>query len=256
MPDESREKGRLGEEATAVALVPDIMVVSSDGKDEITDVELDDFSPQKSKHSGNSESQVEVGVAKTSQAPEPLKIDSLTKGTGVTLQAVDRDPPVDSNYNTGEEPPELDRSCFEKTNSIPPVNFSEPSLEASSSSKNLPDDDRGEASSKPKEENLFCSSMDAFYDRSQTRDSFDVRWDEEDRDEDGRSNHSRRTVKEGMCCCYQAFHRACLQCVEETPAMLSGLVLSLAFCIAIIVLIPTTRWVRHGETFSDKYILF
>ncbi|TMS02156.1 Adenylate cyclase type 2 [Larimichthys crocea] len=224
------------------------MVVSGD---EITDVELDDFSPKKAQQSGHGEaqvSQVEVGVAKTSQAPEPLTIDSLMKGTGVTQQAMDRDPPVDSDYSstkssTAEESPELDRSGFKRTNSIPPVDFSEPSLEASSSSRNGPDDDRGvhETSSEPKEENSFCSSLDTFYDGSQTRDSIDVRWDDGNRGEDGRSNRSRRTVKEGMCCCCQAFHRACLQCVEETPAMLSGLVLSLAFCVALIVLIPTTE---------------
>ncbi|TKS93118.1 Adenylate cyclase type 2 [Collichthys lucidus] len=220
------------------------MVVSGDAKDKITDVELDDFSPnraQQSGHSGAQVSQVEVGVAKTSRAPEPLTIDSLMKGTGVTQQAMDHDPPVDSDYSStkSEESPELDRSVFERTNSIPPVDFSEPGLEASSSSRNGPDDDRGVH--EPKEENSFCSSVDTFYDGSQTRDSIDVRWDEGNRDEDGRSNHSRRTVKEGMCCCYQAFHRACLQCVEETPAMLSGLVLSLAFCVALIVLIPTTE---------------
>ncbi|KAJ0055956.1 hypothetical protein NL108_017055, partial [Boleophthalmus pectinirostris] len=38
----------------------------------------------------------------------------------------------------------------------------------------------------------------------------------------------------------QAVHRGCLRCVEETPAMLSGLVLSLCFCVALIILLTTT----------------
>ncbi|KAM9833029.1 adenylate cyclase type 2 [Syngnathus typhle] len=59
----------------------------------------------------------------------------------------------------------------------------------------------------------------------------------EHEDEHG-SPPSRPTVAEAVCCCYRSVHRGCLQCGEETPAMLSGLVLSLAFCIAIIVLIP------------------
>lgn len=315
MPDESRglqEKGRPGEEASQVSLVPDIMVVSSDGKGITTEgdiLELDDFSQTTdnidlSTHSndinilqsrlGESQVSVEVGVVKTVPAPEPLKANSLLKGKGVTLQAMDHDAPVnsssdilqtdnstslqinccsDSDYSStksspgyvctsfstdlcDEVSPELDLDSFEKTNSISPVNFSEPSLDASQSNrntKNSPDDDRDDSKTAltvgPKARNSFSGSLPPFPDVSfkvcQARDSIDVRWDEEDRDEDRQSTQSRRTVKEGMCCCYQAFHRAFLQCVEETPAMLSGLVLSLAFCVAIIVLIPTTGRVRH-----------
>ncbi|XP_033839987.2 adenylate cyclase type 4-like [Periophthalmus magnuspinnatus] len=70
-------------------------------------------------------------------------------------------------------------------------------------------------------------------------DSSAVRWSE-DEDEDGRSILSRRSVAESVCCCFQAVHRGCLRCVEETPAMLSGLVLSLCLCIALIILLSTT----------------
>ncbi|XP_051256714.1 adenylate cyclase type 4 [Dicentrarchus labrax] len=291
MPDESQgfqEKGRPGEEESQVSLVPDIMAVSGDGKGKNTGgniLELDDFSrttdgvkqsAQSSDgdilHSGDYKPQVsvEVGVAKTAKAPEPLKANSLLKGTGVTLQATDHDAPVnsssdrpqtdsngtspqangcsDSDYSStksspgyanttfstdlgDEELPELDRSSFEKTNTISPVNLSEPNLDASDkNTKSSSDNDRDNFETAETSVKIY-----------QTRDSIDMRWDEEDRDEDRRSTQSRRTVKEGMCCCYQAFHRAFLQCVEETPAMLSGLVLSLAFCVVIIVLIPTTR---------------
>ncbi|XP_070785659.1 adenylate cyclase type 4-like [Enoplosus armatus] len=280
MPDESQsfqEKGRPEEEASEVTKVPAIMVVSTDGKGNI--LELDDFSrttdgikpsTQSSDvnilQSGLGESQVsvEVGVAKTVHAPEPLKANSLLKVTDVTPQATDdhdvsvksssdrlqTDNSTSSQTNGYSSLSELNSSSFEKTSSISPVNFSEPSLDSSHSNKNTknsPDDERDSSKTKdliviPQAENSFSGSSPAFPDVSsyQTRDSIDVRWDEEDRDEDGRSTHSRRSVKEGMCCCYQAFHRAFLQCVEETPAMLSGLVLSLAFCVALIVLIPTT----------------
>ncbi|KAM9335518.1 adenylate cyclase type 4 [Symphorus nematophorus] len=296
MPDESQgfqDKGRPGEETShQVSLVPDIMAVSSDEKGNTAGgniLELDDFSKEtdimkqssdiNGLQSGLSESQVsvEVGVAKTAQAPEPLKANSLLKGTGVTPQATDHDGPVnassdrlqtdnshcsDSDYSSSKSSPgyactsfstdvsdeglpELDRSSYEKTNTVSPVNLSEPSLDANKDTINGPNNDRDvpktDLNVKSNAENSFSGSSAVFSDDSfrvyQTRDSIDVGWDEEDR----RSNHSRRTVKEGMCCCYQAFHRACLQCVEETPAMLSGLVLSLAFCVAIIVLIPTTR---------------
>lgn len=309
MPDEPQgfpEKRNLEGEASPVSLMPGIMVICRDGKGKITDgnvLELDEFnqntyanqsqgSDDNILQSGLCESQVsiEVGVAKTLQVPEPLEVNSLRKGTGVTLQAVDHDTPVKSSsdglqpvssssstqlngccdfdnsitefcpgdvctdFNSGlcdEKLSELDRRSFEKTNTVSPVNFSETTLEASNkSSKSNQDNDKKDLKLSPKVENKFSDSSSAPPDASvkvrQTRDSITASWDEEDRQEDSRSTHSRRTVKEGMCCCYQAFHRAFLQCVEETPAMLSGLVLSLAFCVAIIVLIPTTDRVRHG----------
>ncbi|XP_073330521.1 adenylate cyclase type 4-like [Pagrus major] len=286
MPDESQgfqEKGRPGDEASQVSSVPDIMVVSSDGKSKFTggsNLELEDFgqSAQRSDvnilQSGLGESQapVEVGVAKIAQAPEPLKANSLLKGTGVTLQATDHDAPVnspsdrlqtdnstngcsDSDYSSSKSSPgyacnsfstdicdeelsELDRSSLEKTNPISSVNFSEPSLDKNTKNSSDADKDisQTDLTVEPKVENSFNDSFKV----CQTRDSIDFMWDEMDRDEDRRSTQSRRTLKEEMCCCYQRIHRAFLQCVEETPAMLSGLVLSLAFCVAIIVLIPTT----------------
>ncbi|XP_022623874.1 adenylate cyclase type 2-like [Seriola dumerili] len=233
--------------------------------------------------SGLSESQVsiEVGVVKIAQAPEPLKVNSMT------LQTMDHNAQVnsfcdrlqtdssssshtngccDSDYSSTKSSPgyvctsfstdlcdddlfDLDGSSFEKTK--PPVSFSEPSLDAPQSNKtheNSPDENKDDSKTdlavKPKAENTLSGSSEAFPEISskaaQTRNSMDVGWQKEDGDEDRQTTRSRRSVKDGVCCCYQAMHRAFLQCVEETPAMLSGLVLSLAFCVAIIVLIPTT----------------
>ncbi|XP_037613957.1 adenylate cyclase type 4-like [Sebastes umbrosus] len=323
MPDKSQgfqEKGRTGEEAPQVCLVPDIVVISCHGEGKITDniLELDDFSPKKVKQSaqsgdinilqgndssndaklnannptvgsksGLSESQVsiQVGVAKTAQVPEPLEANTLLKGTGVTLQATDHD----ASFNSSSDQPQTDKNISSQTNgcsdsdysssrSSPgctslskelfdeelsevkgcsfertkPVKFSEPSFDTYDKNiKYSPDDDicNSKTDSKPTAEKALSCFTRSFSDVSskvaRTKDSIDVGWDdhyrdEEDRDEDRRSTRSRQSVKEGMCCCYQAFHRAFLQCVEETPAMLTGLVLSLAFCVVLIVLIPTT----------------
>ncbi|XP_022072590.2 adenylate cyclase type 4-like [Acanthochromis polyacanthus] len=304
MPDKSQgfqDKTRPGGEVSQASLVPDIIIISSDEEGQNGGgniLELDDLShgPDKLKHSAQSNSidvlqgnditgsltagdqsgrgvsqlPVEVGVAKTAQAPEPLKTNSLLKGTGVTSQSTDA--PVnsssDSDYSStksspgyvctsfstdlcGDDLSELDGSSFEKTNSISAVNLSESSLNTSYSdktSKNIPDDHRDDSdrdlTDKSKPEVSPCGTSAVLPDFSpqvnQTRDSIDVRWDEDDGDDDRRSTRSRRSVKEGVCCCYQAFHRAFLRCVEETPAMLPGLVLSLLFCVAIIVLIATT----------------
>ncbi|KAJ8007647.1 hypothetical protein DPEC_G00096340 [Dallia pectoralis] len=51
---------------------------------------------------------------------------------------------------------------------------------------------------------------------------------------------SQKKVAQGICCCYRAVYKAFLRCLEETPFMLSGLLLAMGFCIAIIVLIPAT----------------
>ncbi|XP_036968119.1 adenylate cyclase type 4-like isoform X1 [Acanthopagrus latus] len=297
MPDESQgfqEKGRPGDEASQVSAVPDIMVVSSDGKSKITrgnNLELDDFGQSAQRgdvnilQSGLGESQapVEVGVAKIAQAPEPLMANSLLKGTGVTLQATDHDVPVsspsdklktdnstngcsDSDYSSAKSSPgyactsfstdlcedevsQLDGGSLEKSNPIPPVNFSEHTLD--NNTKNSPDANKDiskiDLTIEPKAENSIDDSLKVY----QTRDSIDFKWDEMDGDEDRRSTQSKRTLKEDMCCCYQTIHRAFLHCVEETPAMVSGLVLSLAFCVVIIILIPTTRkFNNHVATLS------
>lgn len=144
---------------------------------------------------------------------------------------------------------ELDKSVLEKTTTVSPLNFSA-SYSKMGNNNNLNagsdvcETDLSEAKSKM--DKSVCKGTSARGRRApQKRASLDARSDKEGREPDGRSNHSRRTVKEGMCCCYQTVHRGCLQCVEETPAMLPGLVLSLAFCVTIIVLIPTTGRVRH-----------
>ncbi|KAM7377059.1 hypothetical protein PAMA_013715 [Pampus argenteus] len=290
-----------------MSVVPDIVIVSSDGEGKITGasiLELDVFSHstgngvkqpddlQKTQNSdvtinpsdvtagsqsGLSESQVsvEVGVAKAAQTLEPLKVVSLLRGTSVTLQSADDDDdaPVKSSSdrlhtdnNTSSNMNGCSDSDFSSTKTSPgytctsfstepcdedfndeldettnTVCCSEPSLETSPSNKstnNSPDDDRGNSKTEKSPSLPDVSFV------SQTRHSIDARSEEEeeeDEEEDKQSSQSRRSVTEEVCCCFQAVHRAFLRCMEETPAMLSGLVLSLAFCVSIIVLISTIR---------------
>ncbi|CAL8377608.1 unnamed protein product [Gadus morhua 'NCC'] len=55
--------------------------------------------------------------------------------------------------------------------------------------------------------------------------------------EAGGGGWSGRSVS--LCCCYRAVSRGFLRCLEETPAILPGLLLTLLFTITIIILIPT-----------------
>ncbi|KAM9424582.1 adenylate cyclase type 2 isoform 1-T2 [Pholidichthys leucotaenia] len=296
MPDESRglDKRKPGEEMSQVSLVPDIVIISSDGKGKVprNNMELEDFTDNlkcSKKHKninslqgngstrsstemglGVSEVSVEVGVVKTVQALEPFKTNSLQRGAGATPQIIDSSscnkPQNDktsslkkysisdsdysstksspgyasTSFNSGDDPSEPDGNVYEKKNTISPVNLSESSLDTSHSDKTSKD--YSDDSSVDSKTVLTTNSNypDVSMSVSQPRDSIDVRWDEEDGEDDRRSTWSRQTVKEGVCCCYQATHRACLQCVEETPAVVSGLVLCLVFCVVIIILIPTT----------------
>ncbi|XP_034533153.1 adenylate cyclase type 2-like [Notolabrus celidotus] len=262
MPDRSQglqEKVDRGEGTFQLPLVPDIKVIPSDVVGKGDTLELGDLvktTDGVKQQSGDvlkpgldaSQGSVEVGVAKTVQALEPLKANSLLQGASVTPHEDNGAPDSDSNRGhvnagfssdlTDEELSEFNRNTLDKTNHISPLNFSEPGLDAQDSPEGDKDEPKSDLTDKHKGEN---SQSDDSTDVFQPRDSIDVRWDDDD--EDTGSTRSRRSVKEGVCCCFQVFHRGCLQCVEETPAMLSGLVLSLAFCVALIVLIPTT--VRH-----------
>ncbi|XP_072231931.1 adenylate cyclase type 4-like isoform X2 [Leuresthes tenuis] len=317
MPGEGRDlqdKRTPGEEPPHVSLVPDIVVIPSDGKGKGDILQLDDFNhttdnlkdPEHcsdiSTSQGNdstmdlpgesqsdlSESQisVEVGVVKTAHAPEPLKTNSLLRGSGLTLPnteyneassscdklqnegrtSLQNNSWTDSDYSSTKSSPgyactsfstdccdeellELDEKSFEKTNPISPVNLSENSMDTSKSVKAIQitpngdvDNSKADLTVQPDTKSSVSSAAlsDVSFQVNQSRDSIDVRLDEEDGDDDGRSTRSGRSVKEGVCCCYQAFNRAFLRCVEETPAMLSGLVLSLLFCVVIIIVIPTT----------------
>lgn len=277
------EKKKPGKEALQGS-IKDPGVDSSDGTGGNL-LELEDFSQNGSTQSGDSKDlqsglcrspvSIEVHVVQAPQVPEPLRCKSaagvatpagdLIQGSPDGSQMDSGTLQCDSDYSSMKSSPgyactsfstdfceerlsELDRSSLEKTTTVSPVNLSASYLKMSQ--KNNPKKGPGISETdlnkaKPKNDN---SARDATSARGRgilrTRESVDGRY-KEDRELDRRSDHSRRTVKEGMCCCYQTVHRGCLQCVEETPAMLPGLVLSLAFCVTIIVLIPTTGRVRH-----------
>lgn len=277
MSGEWPEKERPGEEASQES-VKDPGVVSCDG-DDGNSPELGDFSRSNPAQSTDGEGSpsglrrspvsVEVHVVQAPRAPElpqrgTADVD-LLEGSPDSLQMDGGALQCDSDYGSMKSSPgyactsfspqfceerlsELDRISLEKTTTVSPVNFS--ASYSKTSHKNVldkgPDVSQSDLNrAKSKQDNSVHGGTSARGRRAlRSRDSVDVRSDREDREADSRSNHSRRTVKEGMCCCYQTVHRGCLQCVEETPAMLPGLVLSLAFCVTIIVLIPTTGRVK------------
>lgn len=57
----------------------------------------------------------------------------------------------------------------------------------------------------------------------------------------------RKSFAENMCCCCRAVQGAFLRCQEETPAMVTGTVLTILFCVTIIIIIPATDRVSHCQ---------
>lgn len=280
MSDESQER-ELEEAATQGSSKDPALVC--DSATDCNVVELDDFSQNESRQSSDSQDlqselcrapvSIDVHVVQAPQAPELLEGDktaggtrNLVKGSFDSLHMDIGTLQCDSDYSSMKSSPsyactsfspdfceerlsELDRSVLEKNMTMSPVNFSAAYSKTSKKKKPNNGSDISETEcnkAKPKSDNLVREEMSAPGRRAlRTLNSLSTRTDKEGRESDRQSNRSRRTVKEGMCCCYQTVHRGCLQCVEETPAMLPGLVLSLAFCVTIIVLIPTTGRVRH-----------
>lgn len=256
MPEGDQDQTGVEEEGeNAKSLVPDVAISCSSGQN-MPAVELEDFSQTSDaiqefmnnsnivfENSPGFNEPKESGLVETAKVPEPLTLKGLDLDTHDVL---DSGAFIFNTNLCSDALSEDDSSSLEKTNH---VNFSE--LE-SDSTMDLHISDGNQEN--PLEENAKspnCGSSPTLADGSpavyQVRDSIDVRWDDSDNDDDQRSILSRQSMKDGMCCCYQTFHRACLRCVEETPAMLSGLVLSIVFCVVIIILIPTTGRVRPRE---------
>ncbi|RXN25026.1 adenylate cyclase type 4-like protein [Labeo rohita] len=51
---------------------------------------------------------------------------------------------------------------------------------------------------------------------------------------------SRRRSGRGVCSCFRKVNMAFLRCLEETPLLVSGVVLAILFCVTIIIIIPST----------------
>ncbi len=63
---------------------------------------------------------------------------------------------------------------------------------------------------------------------------------------DDEPSESRRTSGRGVRSCFRAVNKVFLHCLEETPLLVSGVVLAILFCVTIIIIIPSTGRVRAG----------
>ncbi|KAL0189855.1 hypothetical protein M9458_016954, partial [Cirrhinus mrigala] len=57
---------------------------------------------------------------------------------------------------------------------------------------------------------------------------------------DDEPRESGRRSGRGACSCFRLANMAFLRCLEETPLLVSGVVLAILFCVTIIIIIPST----------------
>ncbi|XP_051757174.1 adenylate cyclase type 4-like [Ctenopharyngodon idella] len=69
---------------------------------------------------------------------------------------------------------------------------------------------------------------------------------------DDEPHRSRRKCCGDVCCCFNTVRMVFLRCLEETPLMVSGLVLAILFCVTIIIIIPSTgrSLIAHVAAFA------
>ncbi|XP_046872296.1 adenylate cyclase type 4-like isoform X1 [Hypomesus transpacificus] len=223
---------------------------------------------------------IEVGVAKTALAPEPLKTQTSHREPEVTPPTVEPTPGLASDWITPTTPPAASGNTHSsrdlsglssrddtnvkdslKTNSVN-KGSQQNAVSRDSSTKS------GQTPAKPKADQqdnrtdqsavspTLHNSTIATPTEKPTNDSAgahvphvsltqseavpEVRWDEGGGAERRGGSEAAGGALERACCCYRVFHRGFLQCVEETPTMLPGLLLLMAFCVVIIILIPAT----------------
>ncbi|XP_076846788.1 adenylate cyclase type 4 [Brachyhypopomus gauderio] len=145
---------------------------------------------------------VELGVARTESIPKPLKVCSTSRDTTNTVTGQTAKPHGVKNRNLNHH----------GTNHVP---LPESIIIVSG---------RGETSEDSRAVSANAGEIG----------------ESEDMLESG--GQSRRAgVAKGLLGCYRAVRLAFLRCLEETSIVVPGLVLTIMFCVTIIIIIPTTR---------------
>lgn len=234
MPGETQSGGGCAHKLKS-SLKPNIVVDKNGKENNFKLKNLNKKDPELDK-SGLADSQifVEVGVAKTSKAIQPnlaKTVDQNETTTSNDIQAGCSNPGSDSDYSSSKSSLEnvtiLTFSTNELNNQGPEtrkasVHFSDPMMDSSDQIQD------------------FLTIREDYSTIRERSSVVSIGSVSEDGDFHGGSVRSRRSVAEGVCCCYQVVHRGCLRCVEETPAVVTALVLSLVFCVVIIVLVKST----------------
>ncbi|KAF4111694.1 hypothetical protein G5714_008725 [Onychostoma macrolepis] len=169
----------------------------------------------------NSKVSIELGVARLENVPEPQK-------PRTSLRDENRLSESPASFSGSAPNPDEERN-----------NRSRNALSNSTSSQNIP----GTSTdwTEPYAANRRCSlatlsetsrTSNATTEVSQGSRSWFIVDDE--------PRESQRTSGRGACSCFRVVNMAFLRCLEETPLLVSGVVLAILFCITIIIIIPST----------------
>ncbi|XP_076144852.1 adenylate cyclase type 4-like isoform X1 [Alosa pseudoharengus] len=214
---------------------------------------------------------IEVGVARVERASEPLQArwshrdtrpdqpspegHPAATGTGPVAHLSSPQPSAD-HAETVSDPTQGSSSdpCSDSLNDSTGTNSSGSVGELTPSTASLKDSSLSDRSENPTERSVVLSDGNA---NTVSSDSHPATGDSTavnaggggnsevvvtcDLDEAAGDPQPRKSISENMGCCCRAVQGAFLHCQEETPAMVTGTVLTILFCVTIIIIIPATH---------------
>uniref|UniRef100_A0A9J7YX75 Adenylate cyclase type 4 n=1 Tax=Cyprinus carpio carpio TaxID=630221 RepID=A0A9J7YX75_CYPCA len=162
----------------------------------------------------NSKFYIELGVAKLGNVPEPLKPRTSLRIEGHLSESLSGSTP-----NPDEEP----------------NNRTINGLSNGTSSQNIPHWTQPDAIDRRRSLATLSETSRTSTAATEVSQSSRSRFIGDDEPHESRWRSGR-----GACCCFRAVNMAFLRCLEETPLLVSGLLLAILFCVTIIVIIPST----------------
>lgn len=166
----------------------------------------------------NSKFYIELGVAKLGNVPEPLKPRTSLRIEGHLSESLSGSTP-----NPDEEP----------------NNRTINGLSNGTSSQNIPHWTQPDAIDRRRSLATLSETSRTSTAATEVSQSSRSRFIGDDEPHESRWRSGR-----GACCCFRAVNMAFLRCLEETPLLVSGLLLAILFCVTIIIIIPSTGRVR------------
>ncbi|XP_051565417.1 adenylate cyclase type 4-like [Myxocyprinus asiaticus] len=185
----------------------------------------------------NSKVHIELGVAKILSSPEPLKPQTSSRNDNMTESQ-----PSDSSLSFNGNVHSPVKESFSSSNST--NRHSNASEVQGADSKALSNRTSSQISTGTSAVHEIVDRRHSLGTRSEISQTSNAPT-EVSQSSDGRflvtpANDQQKSSCNSGCSCCRKMHRAFLRSLEETPLMVSGLVLTILFCVTIIIIIPST----------------
>ncbi|XP_073715718.1 adenylate cyclase type 2 [Misgurnus anguillicaudatus] len=166
----------------------------------------------------NSKVYIELGVAKVQNVPEPLTLPTLSRNESVT-DLTDTPVAFNGNFHNSDDAEQSSTSQVQRRTT------------SQITEQTAPDNRKHSVGTLSATSKVSSAATDGLYQSSDSRFLVTPSIDRK---------RSRSRSASSACCCFRAVRRAFLRCLEETPLMVSGLMLTILFCVTIIIILPST----------------